>query len=226
MPTLYHFWSSPAAQRLRLAFGGKGIDFEDRPLHYADDETFFELGTGRSVPILQLDDATLLTDSTDVLRQIDTLFPTGSSLVEGRIDDAAWTALLSWRESCDAILRRLYAPIKPAYQDIGDDEDTLQAYKQEVLHHFGMSLEELANDRYAGYAQLERMTRLKELTRHLTRNRFYMGELSIADMVLAADLYPLQLLDGVSLPLDLMYYFARVEQACHTPLNEGLISPA
>lgn len=222
---LYHFWSSPESQRLRLALSYKGIDFEDRPLRYDDDETFFELGLGRNVPILQLDSGEVLSDSLTLLQQLDALFPNTPALVTGRIDEAAWEALLAWRANSDAILRRLYAPLKPAYQDIGEEEETLQAYKQDVMHHFGMSVEELANDRYAGYAQLERMTQLKALARHLSQHRFYMSELSIADMLLAADLYPLQLLDGVSLPLDLMYYFTRVEQGCQTRLNEGLISP-
>lgn len=225
MPALYHFWSSTESQRLRLALACKGIDYEDHPLRYDDDETFFALGTQRSVPILQLDDGTVLTDSIAILHRLDILFPDTPPLVTDRIDDAAWDALLTWREKNDAILRRLYAPIKPAYRDIGAEEHTLQAYKQEVRHHFGMSVEELANDRYTGYAQLERMTQLQALSQHLAQQHFYMAEISIADMLLTADLYPLQLLDGVSFPLDLMYYFTHVEQYSQIRLAEGLISP-
>jgi len=226
VPALFHFWSSPVSQRLRLALGYKGIDFADHPLRYDDDATFFDLGVARTVPVLQLDDGRLLTDAESILWEIDALFPNTAPLVDGRIDEGAWQALLQWRANADAVLRRLYAPVLPAYRDIGDEEQTLQSYKQEVSHRFGMSVEELANDRYAGYAQLEQMTRLKELARHLAGSRFYLDEPSIADAVLAADLYPLQLLDGVSLPLDLMYYFTRVEQTFNCALNEGLISHA
>ncbi len=225
MPVLYHFWSSPESQRVRLALACKGIDYEDHPLRYDDDETFFALGTQRGVPILRLDDGTMLTDSITILHQLDTLFPDTPPLVTNRINDAAWDALLAWRKKSDAILRRLYAPLKPAYRDIGAEAHTLQAYKLEVMHHFGMSVEELANDRYTGYAQLERMTQLQALSQHLSRQRFYLEEISIADMLLTADLYPLQLLDGVSFPLDLMYYFTHVEQHSHIRLDEGLISP-
>jgi glutaredoxin 2 len=51
-----------------------------------------------------------------------------------------------------------------------------------------------------------------------------MGEPSIADALLAADLYPLQILDGISLPIDLMYYLRRVEETCATSLDAGLLS--
>lgn len=222
MTALYFFHSSPESQRLRLALGYKQVAYEAHPLPYDDDETFFELGIARTVPVLQLDDGRLLTDSLAALHDIDELFPDGPPLVTGRIDEDAWAALLDWRRSAEPVLARLYAPLRPAYAEIGSEPDTLAAYKSEVQHRFGMSLEELANDRYAGFEQLYAMSRLKALGAHLAKAGFYMGTPSIADAVLAADLYPLQLLDGVSLPLDLMYYFRRVEEACHCSLAEDL----
>ena len=221
---LYHSWSSALAQRVRLALGYKRVEYVDHPLAYGDNETFFELGVECKVPILQAHEGQLLNDSAEILWRSDELFPNDPPLVTGRVDLGAWQALLEWRSGIDALLARLYAPILPAYRDIGGEDVTLQAYKLEVRHRFGMSLEELANDRYAGYAQLEKLTRLKELSRHLAQARFYMGQPSAADLLLTADLYPLQLLDGITLPLDLMYYFARVQETCHVALNEGLLS--
>ena len=224
MTTLYHFWSDFPSQRLRLALGAKGVAYEDRPLAYHDDETFFELGTARQVPILQLDDGTLRTDSLALLWEIDDLFPGGEKLVAGRIDRPAWDALLEWRRQAGPVLDRLYAPARPAYHDIGGDEEAMSAYKAEVEQRYGMSLEALANDRYSGYAQLERLSRLPELAGYLAEYRFYMGALSIADCVLAADLYPLQVLDGLTLPVNLMYYLRRVEETCHCSLRDGLMA--
>jgi glutathione S-transferase len=224
MPALYHFWSWPEAQRVRLALGFKGADFEDHPLVYDDDETFFELGVARSVPVLRLDDGILLTDSVQILRDIDDLFPDGPPLVARRIDEAAWQALLEWRAGVAHVLERLYVPGRPAFADIGRDATALAAYKGEVQNRFGMSLEALANDRYDGFSQLSRMSRLDELARHLAKQRFYMGQPSIADLLLAADLFPLQVLDGVSLPIDMMYYLQRVGEACGLDLEEGLIA--
>lgn len=224
MPALYHFWSDAPSQRVRLALGCKGIDYRDVPLAYDDDETFFELGIARQVPVLQLDNGELLHDSTDILWRIDSLFPGEPPLAEARIDTSAWEALLDWRKRVDAVLERLYAPVRPAFRNIGADEATLAAYKAEVQRRLGMTVEELANDRYAGYAQLDSLTNLKKLGRHLAERGFYMGEISIADMVLTADLFPLQALDGIALPIDLMYYLDRVERSCGVSLREGYLT--
>lgn len=224
MPTLFHFWSSPASQRVRLALEYKRISYEDHPLDYRNDETFFELGLARTVPILQLDDGRLLTDSSDILFRIDDLFPDTSQLVQNRINLEAWEALLAWRHRVRHVLERLYAPIRPAYRDIGEDSTVLTAYKADVENQFGMPLEALANDRYDGFAQLRQLSRLDELARHLAQSRFYMGDISIADLVLTADLYPIQLHDGLSLPIDMMYYFQRVSEACGASLATGLLA--
>ncbi|WP_455379994.1 glutathione S-transferase family protein [Acidihalobacter prosperus] len=224
MTTLFHFWSSPESQRVRLALGYKQVSYEDRPLEYQDDETFFELGLARTVPVLQLDDGRLLTGSSEILFRIDELFPDSSQLVESRINLEAWEALLAWRQRVRHVLERLYAPIRPAYRDIGEDPTVLRAYKADIENQFGMPLEALANDRYDGYAQLRRLSRLDELSRHLARSRFYMGKISIADLVLTADLYPIQLHDGLSLPIDMMYYLQRVSEACDTSLATGLLA--
>lgn len=223
MTALYHFWSDPPSQRIRMALHYKGIPYEDYALDYDDDETFFELGIARRVPVLVLDDASLHTDSLSILWQIDKLFPSSKPLVQDKIDAPAWQALIAWREKSDAIFERLYAPVRAAYRGIGDDETRLQAYKHELHRHYGMSLEELANDRYDGYVQLDKTTQLTALSRHLAKQRFYTGQISIADLVLCADIYPVQVLDGVSLPIDLMYFTQRVAQVCGISLEEGLI---
>lgn len=222
--TLFYFHSSPPCQRIRLALGFKGIPFQDRPLAWDDDETFFELGISRRVPVLRMDDGRLLTDSLDILQGIDNLFPDTDPLVEGLIDEPAWQALLDWRSTCDTVLERLYAPVRPAYREIGGHAETLAAYKLEVRYRFGMSLEALANDRYNGFAQFSRMSRLPELARHLARNHFYMGEPSIADMLLCGDMFPIQMHDGITLPVDLMYYLKRVEDRCGLSPGDDLLA--
>jgi len=219
MITLYYFPHTPQAQRIRLALGAKRVPLELRPLHWFDDETFFELGIARQSPVLGTDDGTLLTESTAVLAGIDILFHGPPALREGRIEDPAWTALLDWRTRVDAVLERLYAPLAPGFRGIGDNSEALADYKAAVRHRFGMTLEELANDRYDGFAQFSRLSRLPDLARHLARERFYLGGLSIADCLIAADLYPLQMHDGINLPVDLLYYLRRVEEACEVRLN-------
>lgn len=120
---------------------------------------------------------------------------------------------------------RLYAPVLPAFIDIGADENDMAAYKNAVLHRYGMSVEALSNDRYDGFNQLVAQGHLIQLGRHLAQQRFYLNNtLSACDILIACDLFPLQLLDGVTMPLDLMYYIQRVETACNTSLRAGLIT--
>lgn len=223
MTTLYYFWSSPESARVRLALDYKKVDYVRRALAFDDDETFFELGIARQAPVIQWDDGSLLTDSFAILRAVEEAFP-DPPIFQGVMSDADWEALMQWRARVDAVVARLHAPALPGYADIGGGEDTLAAYKSLVHARFGMTVEELSNDRYSAYAQLDRLTNLAALARHLARNRFYMGVLSAADIVLAADLFPLQILDGVTMPIDLMYYLERVAAACGTNLREGLLA--
>lgn len=223
MPVLYHFWSSPESQRVRLALGYKRVPFEDRPLAYHDDETFFELGIARQVPVLRLDDGRPLTGSAAILRRLDEHFP-DKPVFQGILDENTWRALLDWRDRIDPLLARLYAPVLLAFRDIGADKEAREAYKNDVRQRFGASAEELSNDRYEAYRQLEAYADLKGLARRLARDRFYVGRPSAADMLLAADLFPLQLLDGVGLPIDLLYYIQRVEEACGVSPRQGLIA--
>ena len=219
---LFYFASDIAAHRVRLALGYKEVAHRAIPLSQNDDETFFDLGIARCGCVLALGDGRIFTDSIAILEEIDRLYA-GPPLLEGVLPLDAWQALLAWRASIDAILARLYAPLLPAYSDIAKNETTLLAYKRSVQQRFGMSVEALSNDRYDGYLQLSQRSRLPELAQHLAREKFYFGgRLTAADLIIAADLFPLQLLDGVTLPLDLMYYFERVAKACHTSLRDGI----
>ena len=225
MTALYYFRHIPESQRIRLALGYKGVAYDAHAVAYHDDETFFNLGLARQVPILQTSAGTLLTDSLRILPMLDDEFP-AKPIYRGVIDDTVWDALCHWRAAADTLLQRLYALAAPAYRGIGDDALALTAYRAAVQARFGMSLEELANDRYAAFAQLEQGVLLAALAQKLARTRFYTGVVSAADMLLAADLFPLQLVDGVSLPVDLMYYIARVEEACATNLRDDLLAAA
>ena len=219
-PVLFHFWSAMPAQRIRLALAYKGVAHDAIALHRDDDETFFGLGIARAELALRLPDGSVHTDSLALLPQLDGWL--GGTPIA--VDGASWTALLAWRSRVDAVLARLHAPVTPAFADVGADATTLMAYKADIQHRFGMSVEALSNDRYDGYLQFATLSHLPELGRHLSQQRFYLGgKLSACDLVLACDLFPLQLLDGVTLPMDLLYYIERVEKACGASLRDGLI---
>ncbi len=219
---LYHFWFEAASERARLALSFKSLPYELVVPDYDDDETFFELGVARSVPVVSWDDGHLDVGAAGLLEEIDRRYPAPSLFAPLAIEQ--WRSLGDWRAAVDNILERLYAPIRPAYVGIGDDEAHLASYKASVQARFGASLEDLANDRYAVYGQLESLTRLKDLGAYIAKHRFYAREFSAADVLLTADLFPLQLLDGVTLPIDLMYYFERVQETCRVNLRDGLIT--
>ena len=217
--TLFYWPHHPQAHRLTLAFAAKQEPLTLHPLHWSDDETFFELGVARHGLVLRTADQKLHLDSLAFLERIDQYFPQAPYLFDSVIATDAWEALLEWRERVAAVLERLYAPLAPGFTGIGNDAEALADFKASTQHRLGLSLEELANDRYAGFQQFSRLSRLPELARHLARERFYLGEFSVADCLLAADLYPLQMHDGINLPVDMLYYLGRVEQHCGTSLN-------
>lgn len=223
-PKLYHFWSEPAAQRLRLALAYKKIDFDDIAVDYWDDETFMQLEVARRTPILQIDGVTHV-DSISVLAHIDELFSGGRPLYQGCINEDAWLAVLDWRHRIDDPLARLTALAKLAYRDIGLDPAATESHKTKTRQRYGVSVEEIANGRYDLYAFIEKQSQLKALSRHLAKQRFYTGIISIADLLITADLYPLQTVEGIALPIDLLYYFRRVEDNCGLSLQAGLITP-
>jgi len=220
-PVLYHCWSDTNSQRLRLALSYKQISYTDKPISRWDDEIFFELGVSLVFPILQMPDKSLLLNVNEILWEIDGIFPSDRMLVRNVIDEAAWNSLLEWREKVDAILTRLTAPALLNYIDIAESDDRVAAYKRHVQNAYNMSAEALANDRYAAYTQFAQLTNIVALGKHLTAKQFYMGAPSIADAVLTADLYPLQCLDGVSLPIDILYYLSRVEKEFDLDLQQG-----
>ena len=217
----YHFWFEPASERVRLALGAKGIEHERIIPDYDDDETFFEIGVARQAPVLVWDDGRVETDSEMILRALDAHRP--DPALFGPLQDAQWQALRAWRTKAARLLERLHAPVRPAYRGLGDHPSHLASYKASVVARFGATLEELANDRYGAYSQLDALTQFKDLGAFLAQHRFYAGRFSAADVLLAADLFALQLQDGITLPIDIMYYFERVQDVCGVDLRDGLI---
>ncbi|MEW5791983.1 MAG: glutathione S-transferase N-terminal domain-containing protein [Pseudomonadota bacterium] len=218
---LYHHWSSPACARLRLALGAKGLDYDSRPLAYTDFGMPLDLGFDRKLPIVEWPDGSRGNDSLALLLELEHRYPV-PALLEGVVAAAEWQAFLDWRTRLEPLLARLIAPVRTGFAEIGGEPDALALYKEECVQRFGMSPEALSNDRYDGFLQLERLGRLRELARQLAKTRFYAGRLSLIDIILTADFNLLRLLDGVTVPLDLMYYFQRVAEACGADLDAGL----
>ncbi|WP_308388118.1 glutathione S-transferase [Acidithiobacillus sp. AMEEHan] len=218
-PVLYFHWSDPQALRLRLLLGAKGCSYraEARPLQ--DLASAFDLGYSR-LPVLQMGEQRW-TGELSELPDLDAALG-GESLYSGIVEAAEWQAFCQWRQDLDALLQRLVVPVQPAFPEISDDPEDLAYFRQESERLFAQSLEALANDRYGGYQQLAQRGRLTALARLLAKQRFYLGRLSLIDLVLCADFQLLRLLDGVTLPFDLLYYFQRVAESCRVSLDSGM----
>ncbi len=224
MIRLYHRWSSMDAQKVRLALSYKAVEFCSEPLAQDDDALWFDLGTARADLALLIPEQPIQTDAIAILASLDDQV-TAVPIHNGLVDTQAWQALLAWRDANKNVLMRLYAPVLPAFIDIGANAADLAQYKAYAGRTYGMSVEALSNDRYDGYNQFAAQSHLFELGTHLAKNKFYLnGSFSACDIVLACDLFPLQLLDGVTFPIDLMYYIKRIETICHISLRDGLIS--
>jgi maleylacetoacetate isomerase len=90
--TLYGYWRSGAAYRLRIAFGLKGLEWEDAPVHLVKgeqrEESFLHLNPLGLVPALVLDDGTVLTQSLAILDWLDRTYPEPPLLPADPVDRA------------------------------------------------------------------------------------------------------------------------------------------
>jgi maleylacetoacetate isomerase len=93
---LYGYWRSSAAYRLRIAFGLKGLEWDDVPVHLVKGEhqapDYVEMNPMGLVPTLVLDDGTRLTQSLAILDWLDRTHPEPPLWPEGAILRAHITA--------------------------------------------------------------------------------------------------------------------------------------
>ncbi len=206
---------------LRMVLGAKGLHWNDHPCALRDQETAFDLGFAE-LPVLVHADGQAQQAKLAELAALDARYPDTPAL-HTSIPASEWEAFVQWRTGLTPLGDRLIAPVLPAYEEICGDPEDMEFYRQECERRFQQSIESLANDRYGAYQQLESRGRLRELGKVLAKQRCYTGTLSLIDIVLTADFHLLRLLDGVTIPLDLQYYFQRVAEACGVSLNDGMI---
>jgi len=213
---LYFRYSDTAGLRLLYAWRGLPLRLEPKPLR--DFATAFDLGFA-DLPVLIDGRDRRWSGAVESLPELDAEL---GSVPENPLLAAEWPAFLAWRAELEPLRQRLLAPILPVYPEISEDAEDFRWYRQECERRFGQGPEALANDRYGAYQQLERRGRLRELARILARRKFYLGDMSLIDVVLTADFHALRLLDGVTVPIDLLYYFQRVASLAGLSLDSGL----
>lgn len=77
--TLYTYWRSSAAWRVRIALNLKGLEYASVPIHLANGEQrrhdYLEINPQGLVPMLVLEDATKLTQSLAIIAYLDEHYP-------------------------------------------------------------------------------------------------------------------------------------------------------
>ena len=79
MMTLHGYWRSSAAYRVRIGFGLKGVDVKHVSVNLKEGEQSLDAHLHKNpqglVPVLELEDGTLLSQSLAILDYLDTTFP-------------------------------------------------------------------------------------------------------------------------------------------------------
>jgi glutaredoxin 2 len=198
---------------VRLALGYKGIDAALEAPAYTDAETPVGLAGRKELPVFVDDDGSVVADSWTILGHLEARHP-DPPLFEGVLDEGDWQALRARFAELGPLLDRLVAPALLAFPGLADDAEAAAYYRRQVEARTGTQIEELVNARYSDFGDLQERGRLRELAAMLAKARFFTGQLSAADLLITSELGPLRLSDGIHPPLDLLYYFERVEAAC------------
>ena len=78
--TLYSYWRSTTSYRVRAALNLKGVSYNTRPVDLLagdqHDPHYAALNPSHGVPVLELDDGTVLTQSLAILDYLDAIHPT------------------------------------------------------------------------------------------------------------------------------------------------------
>ena len=95
---LFNYWRSSASYRVRIALGFKNLPFEYAAVNLAKgeqhDATHVSRNPWHSVPVLQLDDGTLLPQSVAIVEYLEEVHPTPALFPKAAIDRARMRAMV------------------------------------------------------------------------------------------------------------------------------------
>jgi maleylacetoacetate isomerase len=104
--TLYGYWRSSAAYRVRIALELKGLAYENRPVHLVRDggqqhaEPYRALNPQQLVPTL-LHGKRVITQSLAIIEYLDEIWPDGPPLLPAIPRDRAYARALAYHLACD-----------------------------------------------------------------------------------------------------------------------------
>ncbi len=216
---LYHYEHCPFCQRIRLFLGFKGIPYQKKLLSYADTKTQEMLTGMRQLPIMDFEDGVIINESLNILREIEMRAPHPIGFI-GPVEPS-----LQWASQEAVTLPDYFSVLLPFY---------LQHYTKEfALHEDGARYFQSSKEKKRGktFTELEQeapqlyeeniKAGLLDIAK-IVDDQFIMGPtFSVADCVLAADLSGLRLVEGISLPNEILEYIHRVEARCNVYLLQN-----
>ena len=195
MMTLYSYFRSSTAYRVRIALHMKGLSFETIPVHLAKGEQFQDMyrliNPMAAVPTLVHDDFTL-TQSIAILEYLDQIAPE-PALLHGNAQERAYIRQISLNVATDIHPLTNLKVLKYIGDTFGADE----AVKNEWVAHW----------------TLEGINAIETVLRdHNWCGKFVLGDrISMADLCLVPQMYNLR---RYKLPIDNLPLCLRIEENC------------
>lgn len=203
---LYIYEHCPFCTRARMIFGLKGIPVELSVVMEGDDDTPIRLVGKKGVPILERDDGSAMSESMDIVRDIDGRFP------EKVLTEPLREEIDAWCRDARPIVAKLAVPrmTRSSFKE-NSTEESRTAYVERERKAFG-DLDALIRDTPDLLDQIHR--RLASLDLLIED----WAGLSESDLVLYSTLRSLSIVKGVVFGLNTKRFAQRLSEAGGVPL--------
>jgi maleylacetoacetate isomerase len=192
--TLYSYFRSSAAYRVRIAFNLKGLGYDTAAIHLQKDggqhrkPAYRAINPQMRVPALEVDSGDVLIQSLAIIEYLDETHPEPPLLPRGPLARAKVRALAQVI-ACDIHPLNNVAPLRYLKRELGQDQEKIDGWYHHWIHD--------------GFAALEDMLRPGPYA--------FGGEVTLADVCLVPQVYNAR---RFKVPLDRYPKIAAADAAC------------